>query len=397
MSAVKHLDTGYWTLPEVLTMLEGGNGNFLLAVQGNKQMRRPSGLERRATQRLGKAGKLGLTGLAPIDEEGDDMPGGDWRGGPGRTGAGGLAKGGLFEAKYKNKQASSYCATLQQRVQAVCGAFECNRGLPFDVAQQDLQVDQFLERPAPAKVRLRDPPTREEILQAKMDASRMSKSKSRGDSTISGSSRFGTNTARSSGASSRNLSSARSKASSGMRSTISSNKSKASGSGTSSRWSSSAGSSRQASSNGDETSRTRRGSNEDRRAHQPSHIHTIYEEDGQSEISSQPSRRASNESSKLESTNSATTGRNAKAPSASGSNAKKSSKAKRELTADPPSSPAPQNSAGAPAGPCPPTKLVRRASDPARVPHYSQDKKNKMRKQTKRQKKQDRRRRASLP
>lgn len=224
---------------------------------------------------LGKAGKLGLTGLAPIDEEGDEMPGGDWRGGPGRTGAGGLAKGGLFEAKYKNKQASSYCTTLQQRVQAVCGAFECNRGLPFDVAQQDLQVDQFLERPAPAKVRLRDPPTREEILQAKMDASRMSKTKSRGDSTISGSSRFGTNTTRSSGASSRNLSSARSKDSAGMRSGISSNKSKASSSGASSRWSSSVGSSRQASSNGDETSRTRRGSNEDRRAHQPSQIHTI--------------------------------------------------------------------------------------------------------------------------
>ena len=388
-------------------MLEGGNGNFLLAVQGNKQMRRPSGLERRATQRLGKAGKLGLTGLAPIDEEGGDMPGGDWRGGPGRTGAGGLAKGGLFEAKYKNKQASSYCATLQQRVQAVCGAFECNRGLPFDVAQQDLQVDQFLERPAPAKVRLRDPPTREEILQAKMDASRMSKSKSRGDSTISGSSRFGTNTTRSSGASSRNVSSARSKASSGMRSSISSNKSKATSSAASSRWSSSAGSSRQADSSmgssrqfggGDETSRTRRGSNEDRRAHQPSQIHTIYEEDGQSEISSQPSRRASNESSKLGSTlgstNSAKTGRDSKAPSASSSSAKKSSKATREVTADPPSSPAPENSAG----PCPPpTKLVRRASDPARVPNYSQDKKNKMRKKTKRQKKQDRRRRASLP
>lgn len=376
-------------------MLEGGNGNFLLAVQGNKQMRRPSGLERRATQRLGKAGKLGLTGLAPIDEEGDEMPGGDWRGAPGRTGAGGLAKGGMFEAKYKNKQASSYCATLQQRVQAVCGAFECTRGLPFDVAQQDLQVDHFLERPAPAKVRLRDPPTREEILQAKMDASRMSKSKSRGDSTISGSSRFGTNTTRSSDASPRNLSSARSKASSGMRSSISSNKSKATSSGTSSRWSSSAGSSRQAGSHGDETSRTRRGSNEDRRAHQPSQIHTIYEEDGQSEISSQPSRRASNESSKLGSTNSAT-GRNAKAPSAPGSNAKKSSKTKREVKADPPSSPLLRNSAGALAGPCPPTKLVRRASDPARVPNFSQDKKNKMRKQTKRQKKQDRRRRASL-
>ena len=359
-------------------MLEGGNGNFLLAVQGNRQMRRPSGQERRATQRLGKAGKLGLIGLAPIDEEGDDMPGAGWRGGSGRTGAGGLAKGGLFEAKYKNKQASSYCAMLQHRVQAVCGAFECNRGLPFDVAQQDLQVDQFLERPAPAKVRLRNPPTREEILQAKMEnASRMSKSKStRGDSTISGSSRFGTNTTRSSGASSRNFSSARSKASSGMRSSITSNKSKTSSAGTSSgassRWSSSAGSSSQ------------RGSNEDRRAHQPSQIHTIYEEDGQSEISSHPSRRASNESSKLGSTNSTTSGRNSKAPSASSSSAKKAPKAKREVTADPPSS-------------VPRTKLVRRASDPARVPNYSQDKKNKMRKQTKRQKKQERRRRSSLP
>ena len=71
MSLVKHLDTGYWTLPEVLTMLEGGNGNFLLAVQGHKQMRRPSP---RSNQRLGKGGsKLGLSGLAPIDEEGNAM------------------------------------------------------------------------------------------------------------------------------------------------------------------------------------------------------------------------------------------------------------------------------------------------------------------------------------
>jgi hypothetical protein len=328
MSAVKHLDTGYWTLPEVLTMLEGGNGNFLLAVQGNKQMRRPNSLERRTASRLGKAGKLGNS-------------------------AGGLAKGNLFAVKYKNKQASSYCAMLQQRVQAVCGAFQCNRALPFDVAQQDLQVDQFLERPEPAKVRLRDPPTRKEILQV---------SKSRGGSTIGDSSRYR-------GASSRDLSSARSKVSSGMRSRINSNM-----------------------------------GNEGRRTPQPSQIHTIYEEDGQSEVASQPPRRASN-GSKQESIDSTTTGRSSKALSAS-SNDKKSSK---KSGADTPSSPvqgdAPRphlrrDSAGASAasaGPCPPTKLVRRASDPARVPNYLYDKKNKLRKQTKRQKKQERRRRASLP
>ena len=356
MSHVKHLDTGYWTLPEVLTMLEGGNGNFLLAVQGHKQMRRPSN---RSNQRLGKGGsKLGLSGLAPIDEEGNDMAFiGGGKGRARRNGLGGLAAGGLFEAKYKNKQAAAYCATLRQRVQAVCGAFHCDQGLPFDVAQQDVQVDEYHERPIPAKVRLRDPPTREEVLQAKMDASRASsRSKSRGDSTISGSSRFGTITTRSSGMSSTNPSSARSKASSSLRSSFAStNKSKISAAS----------------------------------KQQPSQIHTIYEEDGLSEVSPQPSRRASGES------------KQSKASSASG-RAKNSLK---KTGADPPSSsvqndgPAPQrkNSVGSSAGPCPPSKLVRRVSDPARVPNHRQEKKNKMRKQTKRLKKQERRRRASLP
>jgi hypothetical protein len=192
-----------------------------------------------------------------------------------------------------------------------------------------------------------------------MDASKAStRSKSRGDSTISGSSRFGTITTRSSGMSSTNPSSARSKASSSMRSSfVSTNKSKISGVS----------------------------------KQQPSQIHTIYEEDGLSEVSPQPSRRASGESKR----------RNSKASSASGS-AKNSPK---KAVADPPSSsvqkdgPAPQrkNSVGSSAGPCPPTKLVRRVSDPARVPNHRQEKKNKMRKQTKRQKKQERRRRASLP
>ena len=362
MSLVKHLDTGYWTLPEVLTMLEGGNGNFLLAVQGHKQMRRPSA---RSNQRLGKGGsKLGLSGLAPIDEEGNDMAFvGGGRGGAGKNGPGGLASGGLFEAKYRNKQAAAYCATLRQRVQAVCGAFHCDQGLPFDVAQQDVQVDEYHERPIPAKVRLRDPPTREEVLQAKMDASRAStRSKSRGDSTISGSSRFGTITTRSSGMSSSNPGSARSKASSSLRSSFAStNKSKISAAS----------------------------------KQQPSQIHTIYEEDGLSEVSPQPSRRASGES-KQESATSAATGRGSKASSASG-RAKNSPK---KAEADPPSSsvqkdgPAPQrkNSVGSSA-----TKLVRRVSDPGRVPNHRQEKKNKMRKHTKRQKKQDRRRRASLP
>ena len=352
MSLVKHLDTGYWTLPEVLTMLEGGNGNFLLAVQGHKQMRRPSP---RSNQRLGKGGsKLGLSGLAPIDEEGNTMAfvsGGKGR--AGRRGPGGLAAGGLFEAKYKNKQAAAYCAMLQQRVQAVSGAFHCDQGLPFDVAQQDVQVDEYHERPIPAKVRLRDPPTREEVLQAKMDASRAStRSKSRGDSTISGSSRFGTITTRSSGMSSNNPGSVRSKASSSLRSSFAStNKSKISAA---------------------------------------SQIHTIYEEDGLSEVSPQPSRRASDESKQ-----------GSKASSAPAS-AKNSCK---KTVANPPSSsvqkdsPAPQrkNSVGSLAGPCPPTKLVRRMSDPARIPNHRREKKNKMRKQTKRQKKQERRRRASLP
>lgn len=131
ISVVKHLVTGYWSLPEVFTMLEGGNGNFVQAV-GKFGMRM-----RERTRSSKPENRVALRSSTTYEK----VPGSQ-----------------AFDARYESKAALAYCAIIKSRVGNVSSAFDCELPYPLDFSR-DREVAKFnTSRPIPVDVVLRENP-----------------------------------------------------------------------------------------------------------------------------------------------------------------------------------------------------------------------------------------------